>query len=293
MSLSQQKTETHEITVQYVKHPENYTLVNQPPSSLFLSISASGYDLQSLNRDKKGNFTLDVSMMNLQHVGNQYHSVFRTDDFSAKIMSQLELDGKIDQIKPDTITLIYEKNISKAITVSLDVDYQLSQQFWLSSNPVISPKIITVEGLPIDLDSLTEIKTVYQNFDVLSDTLRVKLALVQPTTKYPVSLSSDSVELMIPVEEFTEKTFSIPVFAQSMDNSFKVKTFPDNISVSCLVSLHHFNQIVDTMFEAQVVYDKAVDKEKDRLPVQIVNRSGFARISKIEPEKVEFILIKQ
>lgn len=292
ISSSQQKSKAIELNVAFVNHPENYTLINQPQNDINLHVTASGYDLQTLNKNKKETLKIDVSMIPLKQQNNQYFGVLRTENLTNEITHQLMFRGEIKQITPDSILFVYEKNIKKNLPVILNVDYQLSPQHWLCNDMVVTPKNIVIEGLPVDVDSINEIKTVYQNFDVLSDTLNIKLALEKPQTKYPVSFSADTVQLMIPVEQFTEKSFTIPIQTNLSNMEYKLKIFPDHVTVSCLVSLKNFHQLADTMFRAEVVYDEKMYENMTMLPVQIIKKPDFIKISSITPSKVEYILMK-
>lgn len=294
ISLSQLNTKTLSYNIQLINHPDHYTLVNQPPSQLFLTIEASGYDLQSLHQKNNAILDLDVSRFSLQKDDEQFSSILlHPMHLESEIFSQLMSKGNIKDITPDTILLVYAKNSTKEVPISLNINYQLMPQYWLSQEPIITPKAIVIEGLPQDVDSIASITTRFQDFQYISDTIRTTLYLETPTTKHSISLSVDSVQLTIPVEQYTEKTFQIPIQATSSKTRYKLKTFPNTVTVSCLVSLNHFNQICDSMFEAQVFYNDDLNKDAPMLPVQIINHSTDAKVSKTIPEKVEYILIKQ
>lgn len=293
LSLSQQKFDSFELNIRFTKHPKNFTLINHPQSSIFFNATSSGYDLQTLHRKKEQILDVDVSEIKLNKVDNQFVGVLYTNKIENEIKTQLMYKGAINQITPDSIVLIYEKNITKQLPVSLNVDYQLARQYWMCCDPIVSPKIISIEGLPCDLDSLYEIKTIYKNLEVLSDTFNITLSLIKPDTKFPVSISDDSVQLTIPVEQFTEKQFVIPITSSSSDKNFKIKTFPEQVTVYFLVSLKQFDQISEEMFQAEVVYNDSFDKNSTMLPVKITKKPNFGTVSMITPKKVEYILIKK
>lgn len=292
LSLSQQHSHTLDFEINFSKHPENFTLVNQPKNTIHLTIQSSGYEYYDLNKKKNRILNFDISTITLKQAGNQYIGILTANDFMSEIYSQLTLEGSITQITPDSIFFIYEKNCFKNVPVFLDADYQLSPQFWVSSPPIITPNTITVSGFSKDLDSITAVKTAYQNFKSLSDTLHQPLALVKPETIYPIKFSTDSVTLTIPVEQFTEKIIEIPIYTEISNPAYKIKTFPNKITVSCLVSLKNYRTVADSLFTAKVIYNEITDKGKNMLPVQIICQKDYIKISKVIPEKVEYILIK-
>lgn len=293
ITFSQQSSETMMFNVQYIHHPEHYTLINHPPSRLYLNITASGYQLQRLRRKDDEVLSLNISRSALQNNDNQDYIILRPMDLESELFSQLDFEGDIQSITPDSILLIYDKNITKEVPVSLNIHYQLKPQFWLSQDIMTSPQTITVEGFASDVDSIASLQTQYRDFQWLSDTLQTTLSIERPTTIYPISLSTDSIQLCIPIEQYTEKSFKIPIFATASKAHYKLKTFPNYITVYCLVSLNNYHALSDSMFSAQVYYDETLNKDAVLLPVHIVNHSQTAKITKIAPEKVEFLLIKQ
>lgn len=291
-SLSEKNIKSLELNIRFINHPKNLTLVNQPEKKIYINITSTSNNVNFLNQNKKKFIDLDVSKIELTKAKNQYIGNIKPREYLNSIASQLMVYGDIEYISPDSISLVYEKNISKKIPVDLNVNYQFPAQHWISSEISIKPDSVTITGLSSDIDTISRIKTVYKDFKTLYDSVKIILPLEIPKTNYPLLVSEDSIKIIIPIEQFTEKSFTIPINVNDKTNEFKIKTFPDIVTVSCLVSIKKFNQLADSMFEAAVFYNEQIDKNSSMLPVQIIHSLDYVKISKITPQKVEYIIIK-
>lgn len=292
LSLSEKNIKSLELNIRFINHPKNLTLVNQPEKKIYINITSTSNNVNFLNQNKKKFIDLDVSKIELTKAKNQYIGNIKPSEYLNSIASQLMVYGDIEYISPDSISLVYEKNISKKIPVDINVNYQFPSQYWISSEISIKPDSVTITGLLSDIDTISRIKTVYKDFETLYDSVKIILPLEIPKTNYPLLVSEDSIKIIIPIEQFTEKSFTIPINVNDKTNEFKIKTFPDIVTVSCLVSIKKFNQLSDSMFEATVFYNEQIDKNSSMLPVQIIHSLDYVKISKITPQKVEYIIIK-
>jgi hypothetical protein len=97
----------------------------------------------------------------------------------------------------------------------------------------------------------------------------------------------------MPVEKFTEEIEEIEVHPINVQPGYSLKTFPDKVKVRFLVSLSNYNKVDASMFDAVVEADETDMKKRSKLEVRLISSPTFIRITRLEPEKVDYILRKQ
>jgi hypothetical protein len=108
-----------------------------------------------------------------------------------------------------------------------------------------------------------------------------------------LSYSSAEVEFRLPVEKFTEGTEEIEIHPVNVAYGYSLKTFPDKVKVRYLVSISNYNKVDASMFDAIVQGGEKGNRPGSKLEVSIITKPSFIRITRLEPEKVDYILRKQ
>jgi hypothetical protein len=151
------------------------------------------------------------------------------------------------------------------------------------------PDSIKVFGPRIIMDTLKWIATEPIEKDKVSDTIRKVVSLIPVRT---LQYSHDKVDVVVPVEKFTEKTLSIPIEAINLPNNLMLKTFPGYISVSTMVSVSDYNRLNPDLFRAVVNYNDISENGSRKLKVSLVRVPNYIVNTKFLPKSVEFIIEK-
>ena len=73
---------------------------------------------------------------------------------------------------------------------------------------------------------------------------------------------------------------------------YDLKTFPGNVSVSCMVSLSNYDKISPMLFKAIVDYNSISDNKQSKLKINLVKYPSVVSNIKIYPKSVEYIIEK-
>jgi hypothetical protein len=134
------------------------------------------------------------------------------------------------------------------------------------------------------------IKTIYTETiekTKVNDTV-FKQADLQPvrTLQYNV----ENVEVVAPVEKFTEKTLSVPIEAVNLPSNLILKTFPGYITVSTMVAVSDYTKLSPDQFRAIVDYNEISTQKK--LKVSLLKAPDYIVNTKFVPKTVEFLIEK-
>jgi len=202
-----------------------------------------------------------------------------------------ELKNKIIAVNPDTLYFDFSNRSTKRVPVQLLMSVKYQRQFAQSDNVIIKPAYITLSGPSNRIDKITSWKTDSLTVNDINETVNTRVNL-EPVTEGNISIVPKNVQVIIPVNEFTEKTIEVPVKLVNNYNYYNVKVFPQKVKVTFTTSLNKYADMDDDLFEAEVDLDLWKKHGYSILPVMLTKLPEFCKIVKIEPKNIDFIIKK-
>jgi len=222
---------------------------------------------------------------------NQTSFYLLSSKYFRTINGQLSNGMRLLEISPDTLFIRLSPKLEKKVPVIADIKTFFKKQYLQGGDLIIKPDSVTISGDATIIDTIKEIKTKYTVFKDLDDTLVIKLPLEQIKG---VNMSDSDVSLIIPVEPFTESTISVPIMAMNVPDSFRLKAFPPDVTVSFRVSLSRFESINARDFLATIYFTKElIDKKNQRLKVKLEKYPEGLYYIHYSPLFVEYVLEKR
>lgn len=280
-----------ELPVVYHNLPGNKLLVNKPDSVLHVRLRTQGFRLFS---DKYFGsydpFPVYLRNLKLKQENGQYSAFILTDHLHSAISRKLKTDAQILSISPDTIFFHMISIHHKKVPVIPDLKYTLKKQYFLYDSISIYPDSIIVSGPPYELESIKYLQTKKIELNEISEDQNILAEIDEPFDKQ-LSFSPVEVNIVLDVEEFTEAEVEIPIKVIKEADT-RLRIFPDKVKITYLVALKDYKKIDKEMFSAIVRYVPSAENRLSKLKVIITQKPDLVKITKIKPEKVEFILHK-
>lgn len=279
-----------EFPVRYYNFPPEKVVVSDIPHHLNLQISGHGFTIiKHKFYSGLSPLRVDVSGSGITPIdtGSQLYFVL-TRRFRERLASQLGEDLQVISVQPDTLYFILDDIISKSIKVLPSLNLSFRKQFMQKGNAKVIPDSVRVFGPKIIMDTLQWVSTKTIEKSKVNDTIRQSSELIPIRT---LQYGMEDVEVIIPVEKFTEKVLSVPVEAINLPNNFILKTFPGSIKVSTMVSVSDYNKLNPALFKAVVDYNE-ISATSSKLKVNLVKAPDYIVNSKFLPKTVEFIIEK-
>ena len=137
------------------------------------------------------------------------------------------------------------------------------------------------------LDTITAAYTQRVKLEDISDTLKQQVPLrVQRGVKFVPA----SIEMMLPVDIYTEKTVEVPLRGVNFPADKVLRAFPSKVQVTFQVGLSHFRQITANDFHIYVSYEELLRLGSDKYTVKLRNiPKGVSQI-RFNPEQVDFLI---
>ena len=202
-----------------------------------------------------------------------------------KVAEWLNIPASNITINDDKQYFNMEDLQSKALPIQVPVEVTTPRQYRIYSDPVTTPATITVFGPKNLLDTLTVIQTeplrAENATEALYRTLKVNL--------YDGAIHSEtqSVEVMVPVEKFTEQEVEVPV---TLTDSLTVRFFPETMTVKCMVAIKDFGTLTPSSF--LVLADTAqLHRREPLLNITLTRTPEHVVVMSAQPAQVEYLII--
>lgn len=290
-ALEKEYTVELSFPVRYTNLPKNKILINEPPSHFTLDVQSYGFTLLR--------YKLSVAFSPLVFNVNEYGGSTMTDSsrsnyafssrqFRNRIADQLSNELNITGIHPDTIYFKFDQIVTQTKRVVPAVAILLKKQHYLYDDIKVKPDSVRAHGPKSILDTLTEVKTVAQQYKDLDQVTKRNVPL-QDIKK--IDFSPKRVAITIPVEEYTEKDFFVPISVDGLPDSIQVNLFPSEVNLSFMIGLSRFSDISPKDFTASVSYEDIKNK-KDYLPVSLTTVPPNLKSVSYLPLRIEYLIEK-
>ncbi|WP_233603934.1 MULTISPECIES: CdaR family protein [unclassified Pedobacter] len=227
--------------------------------------------------------------VNLSQLNTKDFIVFSDQLFN--INRQLESTQKVISVKPDTLYFDFTKRIVKKVPVKLIDKLDFVKQYGISSEIILNPKFVKVAGPVEELAKIKSWPTDTLKLNKIQGSSTVRVAL-QHSIHKNVSIYPSSVEVKLPVDEFTEKTIEVPLKLLNNRNYNSIKLYPKKIKVTFLVALSNYDQVDDSFITATVDADEWQNLKHRQLTVKITQFPDYCKLVSVMPSKIDFIVEK-
>ncbi len=283
MALNNKYVYTAKTVLIYKNFPQNKAFHPLQPDTVDLQVEGTGWQLL-FARLRVNPQSIDISLDNLKSrnyilISEQLYSV----------NNQLETSQKIISVKPDTLYFDFSRRTVKRVPVKLLSNLEFTNQYGISGDVAITPAYVTVSGPTADLESIQEWKTDTLELENVQYTTTTRVNMLQNQRKN-VSIFPNSVEVKIPVDEFTEKTVEVSLKIINNKEYHNVKIYPKKVKITFLVPLSSYNVVNDRFIEAVVDLNEWKQLGHETLRVKITRFPDFCKFVKTSPSKVDFII---
>ncbi len=279
------------IPVTYENIPGKKVVINDLPKNISVIIKANGFKIFTYSLKKNIDpITIDVaSKMKSASVSSGVLSI-ATKTFVTDFNDQLGKDIVITGFEPDSIVFNLRDRETKLVPVVIDLKATFERQYDTTSAPISQPMFVEVSGPPSLVRNIKNVKTELIDVGPLKANYKAKVNLV---TNRLLTYNISNVEVVVPVEKFTEGTVEITVNPINVTKGYSLKTFPEKVSIKYITSLSNYNKVSSAMFDAIVDAAGLEKAHPEKISVQLITRPDIVRAATLEPERVDYILRKQ
>jgi hypothetical protein len=284
-TLNRPYTYSLNIPVKFINLPANKTLLSELPSELRFDIKTSGLKLFFVLLNKPfTTITIDFNSLKGDNKSQTY--AISSGNINLKTTTSFDID--IKKISPDTLYFAAKRGVNKNVPIRPIIFANADKGFVLSK-PILNPAYITINGDSASLRNIDSISTVPLYLNQLKTNYSGKLNLVRPSEN--IYLNLNEVSVSITADKLLEKEIEVEVSAINYPSDLAPKLFPAKVKIKYSSAKNDFNDITERNFKAVVNFSKQ-KKGLNKLPVELSILPTQAHILSIEPQEIEFLLIR-
>ena len=285
MALDNKYVYTAKTVLKYSSIPQKKAFHPLQSDTVDLQVEGTGWQLL-FARLRVRPQSISIS---LEKLSNRNYILFSEQLFN--VNRQLETSQKIISVKPDTLYFDFSEKTVKRVPVKLVSSLSFVPQYGISNPIEIVPDYVTISGPEDEIKKIKDWKTDSLKLDDVQYTSKNVVPMTQSSLKN-VSIFPASVEVRVPVDEFTEKVLEIPLKIINNREYYDIKLYPKKVKVTFLVALSKYHQTNEDFIEAVVDMNEWKVLNHNRLSVKIVRFPDYCKLLQVVPGKVDFIVEK-
>ena len=270
------------IPLKYVNIPEEEVFVNTMPQFIDVRIRDLGSGLFNYYFFRQK----DSLLIDVEKTQKENNEKLQVNQITQLIRTKLSANTELIGYSPAIISLETAKLQSKTVAVVFDGEMRTSGGHLVIDSISLIPNEVKVYGTGEQLRKISEVVTEYSVFENLKATsqLRAKLKGIDGITMKP-----NEVEVYIPIREFTERQFEIPITVKNVPEDVNVKFFPSKVKVTFSVTLDNYKKIAEEEFEIEINYKELKDITGDQVELKLSKFPSSIKDPHINPSVVEFL----
>jgi len=269
------------VLIQYTGKPDAIGLDSPGlPDTVMIEVRDAGARLNTYHRDP---LRLTIDLRSYIH-GEKGTIRVPSDALRRSISDILQGTSRLIETHPEEITCGYFTEQEKSVAILFAGEISPAREYQLVSGPTLTRKRVKIYG---EDKTLSTIDTVYTETIVLSDmmdTTDTRVAIVAPRN---VRIETDSIDVRVVTERFTEKKFIVPIHVKGVPEDSRIRLFPKEVEVNARVGISHFQQVKARDIKATCTYSP---EYTEKLDVEISYNNPYITSAWAYPGVVEFIL---
>jgi len=283
-TLSGRNNFTVQQTLIFKNAPQRRAFKALQPDTVEVTMQGTGWQMV-FSRMHLANQPLTIDLHTLEH-----RNFIALNTQIAQINRKMDMEHKIIAFNPDTLYFDFTNRMVRKIKVQpvLNVTYQ--PQYAPADNIIVNPAYVTINGPASVISKINSWKTDTLKATQVNENIKAYMPL-QSSREGNISVYPKTVQVFVPVDEFTEKTLKIPVRLINNPNYANVKYFPQQITIKFTTPLSRYAQVDEDFFEATADFS-LWQQGYSVLPVNLVRVPAYCRVVSIQPRNIDFLVNK-
>lgn len=273
------------IEVEYVDLPDSYFITDKSSNFINISLSVEGNQVNEIHSHIK-NSSVIVSLANVKTAGKD--KLVYTYQVTPYVKNQIGdmLKSSVNySISTDSISLTFEKAISKKVPLKDDSRFEVASGYMLLKGSGFSCDSVTVTGLTYNVEQVDHVTLAYSPISLVSRSKTIDFNFEDYYHDFTVEPSV--VTYSINVAEFTESSVTLKI--EDFYDSNKLWFFPESVTGRFNVPLTDFNQISKDDFYLEVVIPEG---NVNKALVDMKTTADNVIVIDVEPNTVEYLIHK-
>ena len=273
------------IEVEYVDLPDSYFITDKSSNFINISLSVEGNQVNEIHSHIK-NSSVIVSLANVKTAGKD--KLVYTYQVAPYVKNQIGdmLKTSVNySISTDSISLTFEKAISKKVPLKDDSRFEVASGYMLLKGSGFSCDSVTVTGLTYNVEQVDHVTLAYSPISLVNRSKTIDFNFEDYYHDFTVEPSV--VTYNINVAEFTESSVTLKI--EDFYDSNNLWFFPESVTGRFNVPLADYNRISKDDFYLEVVIPEG---NVNKALVDMKTTADNVIVIDVDPNTVEYLIHK-
>lgn len=276
--MSSPKDITITIPVTYSGYSDQFVFDQELPKTLTLDIRDIGRNLRSiLNQDLRINIDLSPYL-------HKEKARVRLNEEELRLLVKRILPNSttILKVTPKDVSFDYHIQPTKKVDVDYSsIEISTAPQYQIVGNISMTPSQVQIFGDQSVIDSISTIYAESLQVTDLREAFSTTVDLIAPTG---VRVQPSSVSITCSVEQYTEKSFTVPIHVQDLPEYEDIQVFPDEVKVAVRVGLPHYDAVTEDDIEVICHYKE----NAAALELEVITNNPYITKTRLSKSFVEY-----
>lgn len=275
--------------IKFENLPYKSVAVRDIPTEIIVTVKGHGYNLMKYKYTFSGvPIIIDLSQYKVGKLPYDKNTLFcATSKLTDFMMQRFDNDVSFVAISPDTLFFKTVKASHKVVPVALNLDYVVDVHFKQTGKLNLLPDSVVIYGEGRNLANIDSVETKEIKLGMVSASVQRRVPLKKIDG---ITIEPGSVQITIAVEKCIEKTLLVPLTPLNFPDSDRVLFVPEEVELSCKVSLENFDKISAADFKVTAEYS---DGKLGIIPIKVAKSPDWVSDVKLRRQEVRFIIEKK
>lgn len=285
MALGNKYPYTVETEIVYTNEPQGKAFKALQPDRVKLEVEGTGWQLL-FSRLRINPQSISISLEKL----NKSNFVSLSQQLVA-INKQLETSQKVKSINPDTLYFDFSKRRNKRVPVKLISNLSFVPQYGINDQIQLFPAYVNISGPQEELAKIDKWDTDTLKLPDLQHSVSTRIK-IKKNQNGNISIYPTAIGVKIPVDEFTEKTVTVPLVITNNTDYYNVKLYPRQVKVTFMVALSSYEDVNEDFINAVVDMKEWKIYGHNQFSIKLNRFPNYCKLVSIVPNKINFIIEK-
>ena len=173
-----------------------------------------------------------------------------------------------------------------------DVRINFTDGYGLYGEPKVAPREVTLYGPEEALSHITELKALPVEINDVSKSRSYQIGIDTSWKQYgDIYASTEELTLTLPVENYVERQYTLPVTVEGLDTSVHLRLYPEQVVVQVWVAQRDIASVTAERFSVSADYGDIL-AGAPRLTLRLSRFPESVRPRAIIPSEAQYVIIK-
>lgn len=280
-SMSEYYEHTVSCDVQYLNLPLDLIPVFPLTKEIQVQLKGRGYDLLRLYNRENRTVQVDYSLL-------KWNEEIRQSDLISVVENQLR-NYQVKHISPDEVPFVFQEKHSKIVPLRLTKEITTAPTWFIAEDIVLKPDSVTISGPEELVGKIESWNTELLELLDLEENQEGQVNVAN-TEGFNIQVEPTVLNYQIKVDQWTEKTLSLPIVPINLPDSLIVFLFPKMAELKFQLPLGQYELLKQKQFSLVADFNETPLLKSKKIKLKLQTGEKQIRNIRIEPSIVEYVV---